>query len=289
MPAYPIPPWLRPPPDPGEEYVQSFQAGAHIAQAQAQLAQSAARADVEAQAQRAAKEREFQMEQQRIEVGKQYQQLQIGLRKQQLDQAGQIVQMRTQEAARKFQAHQKYKALINEGMDPAKALLEVGPDLGISMTGAAQLYRQTLPQSPPEVRTTPMGHEYLFNPRSGATHTFGAAGLPGSVSAADKLRLSELQKQRAFIEKMDVSNPAFLLKANAAKKEGETALQAAGRLKDEELSKVQRQIDAVVPGGTKTATSGGYSSPNEVKAAVKSGQLTRQQGLQILKDQFGFE
>ena len=31
-------------------------------------------------------------------------------------------------------------------MDPAKALLQVAPDLGESLTGAAQLYRQTQPQ-----------------------------------------------------------------------------------------------------------------------------------------------
>jgi len=241
--------------------------------------------------QAAQRKREMEMEQQRIEIGKQYQQLQIGLKKQQLDQMGQLVQARTQQAARQFQIQQtfqqKQKAYQAQGMDEQeatrRALMEVGPGIG---TGAAQFYKDMAPPEAEQVKTTPGGEEYIVG-GTRPIHTFGRANIPGAVSQADRLRLAELQKQRAAIEKQQVSDPAFLMEAAKAKQPNETAIQAADRMKREKLSTVQRQINAVLPKTAWTSTS--YSSPDDVKAAVKSGKLTRQQALQILRDQFEFE
>jgi len=50
-----------------------------------------------------------------------------------------------------------------------------------------------------------------------------------------------------------------------------------------------------LPGGAEaapaatTAPQSGFGNPNDVKAAVQSGKITREQGLQILRSQFGFQ
>lgn len=57
-----------------------------------------------------------------------------------------VFHMQSEQQARKFAAQQRFQSLLQQGADPAKALLQVAPDLGESLTGAAQLYRAT--QSP---------------------------------------------------------------------------------------------------------------------------------------------
>jgi hypothetical protein len=278
MPEYPIPPWLRPPPDPGEEYVQAFHAGATIAGEQARL-----------NAQAIQSQQQHEMEKQRMEIARQTQNLQLGLQKQELDLQSQQVQIKTQEAARQFQAQQTFKQLIDSGVDPAKALLQVGPGLGISMTGAAQLYKQTLPQEPPQAMTTPGGREYLFNPRTGATHTFGQADLPGQYTRREGAQVASLQAEIRRIDKAEI--PIAVLKKSAL--EGETMEETTQRLKQAQIDAKQAQIDAIISGGQMPAApaagSTAYSSPEAVKAAVKSGKLTRQDALKILKQDFGFQ
>lgn len=56
-----------------------------------------------------------------------------------------VFQLQSQAQARKFAAQQKFDSLVQSGIDPAKALLQVAPDLGESLTGAAQLYKASQP------------------------------------------------------------------------------------------------------------------------------------------------
>lgn len=58
-----------------------------------------------------------------------------------------LFHMQSEQQARKFAAQQRYQTLLQQGMDPAKALLQVGPELGMNMEGLAM--QQHVPQITP--------------------------------------------------------------------------------------------------------------------------------------------
>lgn len=116
MANYPIPPWLQPA-DPASAYAQGLQIGTRIGSEQTRQA-----------TEQAAIDRQTQM--QAVEEARK--QAEFGLKQ--------------QAAARRYAAQAKYQDLLSQGVDPAKALLQVAPDLGESLTGAAQLYKSSQPQ-----------------------------------------------------------------------------------------------------------------------------------------------
>lgn len=116
MANYPIPPWLQPA-DPVSAYAQGLQIGTRIGSEQTRQA-----------TEQAAIDRQTQM--QAVEEARK--QVEFGLKQ--------------QAAARRYAAQAKYQDLLSQGVDPAKALLQVAPDLGESLTGAAQLYKSSQPQ-----------------------------------------------------------------------------------------------------------------------------------------------
>ena len=116
MPADYVPlPWLNQP-NPVDAYSHGLQIGAQIGSDQARQ----------------------QLQQQQMLQQQQEQQV-----RQAHDAA--VFQLESQAQARKFAAQQKFDSLVQSGIDPAKALLQVAPDLGESLTGAAQLYKASQP------------------------------------------------------------------------------------------------------------------------------------------------
>lgn len=145
---YSLPQWLNRPTDTTTPLMHGMALGAQIQQERARLQQQAQIAQMEAQArsqeaqQRAVREQqEIAMQQARLDAER-------GLREQELAQHQQHLQLAVDQAQRQVSAHMRYKQMVDSGVDPAKALLDVGPDLGISMTGAAQLYKETQPRPP---------------------------------------------------------------------------------------------------------------------------------------------
>lgn len=208
---YPIPPWI---PDSASQagplFAQGLNTGVGVAEANARMQQQAAMAtmeaaqrqqEMEARAQQMSQER--LMEQQRIDIAKQQAEMEQGLRQKEFQQHQQIVDLQTQQAARQFAAHQRYKQLLDAGEDPAKALLDVGPDLGISMTGAAQLYKQThMPNIPPEVVNFD-GEKFLKTPTGSGNFEYHPLRPPvDSTQKAIYLgQIRDLERQRDALMK----------------------------------------------------------------------------------------
>ena len=117
-----IPPWLV-----GTDPVAMYAEGLRMGQSQAGEA-----ARIQASQEAAMREN------QRMAVEEQIRSQELGLRMQ--EQAA-----RDRAEQRKQQALARYQMALATGVDPAKALLQVAPDLGESLTGAAQLYRATQP------------------------------------------------------------------------------------------------------------------------------------------------
>lgn len=115
-----IPPWLV-----GTDPVAMYAEGLRLGTQQAGEA-----ARIQAQQESALRE------QQRMAVDEQIRSQQLSLQMQQQAE-------REKAQARRYAAQERYQTLISSGVDPAKALLSVAPDLGESLTGAAQLYRST--------------------------------------------------------------------------------------------------------------------------------------------------
>lgn len=185
--AYPIPDWLRPPPDPGREYTQAFAAGAQIAQEKARLAQSAQEAAMQAQIRQQQLAQESRENAQRIEVESAYRSQQIGLRKQALDQAQQKIEAQAASAARRFAAQEAIKADIAAGVPHAAAFLK-HPDAYSSAAGMAGFAREERERiAPPKnimptMWTNPVTKEQIpINPQTGARITESANREP-SVS-----------------------------------------------------------------------------------------------------------
>lgn len=140
--------------------------------------------------------------------------------------------LQTQAAARKLQAQQQYTQLVAGGMEPAQAMLKVGPSLGVSMVGAAQLSRWGSPPPPPVHVDFGNGqgggttyHGRFFPDKPAAkeftdeiinNHTFQrdstgklypvlhAADAEGVLTPQQKARITFLQAKRKSLEMTDL-------------------------------------------------------------------------------------
>lgn len=265
MAEYQIPPWLRGP-NPGELgnlYMEGLRAGQAVQMQKAKLAQEDQQFQMQMQAQAEQRQREALREQTQMDIQKQYQQAQIGLRKQELDQQQQKIGMATQLAARKMQAQQRYQQMIQSGVDPAKALLEVGPDLAQSMTGAAALYKSTLPKPPvaPPSITKIGGQDFLQVPtRSGDSHyqqIRPPKSVEGNLTDREKARLSILEKRRK-----ELSEDPILMRTQT-----EPALKARADKMQSELDAIDTEMNKIAPPVTGTS---GQASEGQYKPLPKS-------------------
>jgi hypothetical protein len=128
-----VPPWLDVTP---AQFGNAAEAGARLDLQRQQMQQEAQQNALRLQLSKQESDRQFQLQTQQNASN-------MAMKQQQLDMAAQA-------AARKYQAQQKYAQLVASGMDPATAMLQVGPELGVSLTGAAQLARQSAPVPPPQ-------------------------------------------------------------------------------------------------------------------------------------------
>jgi len=140
-----MPPWLTRTPDLGANFTRGLQIGANIAQERNRLAQQAEQAAMSAAIRAQEIEQDSIRKQQELLMEKAYKDAMVGLRKRELDTSEATFQMKAQQAARRFASQQTFQRRVQAGEDPAQVLLEMGPALGESLTGAAQLYKATRP------------------------------------------------------------------------------------------------------------------------------------------------
>lgn len=139
--------------------------------------------------------------------------------------------LQTQAAARKVQAQQQYNQLVASGVEPAQAMLKVGPNLGESLVGAGQLARWGQPPPPPKSIDFGNGqggvyynHRYFPNKPAAKEftdeeingHTFQrdstgklypvlhAADAEGVLTPQQKARITFLQAKRKSLEMTDL-------------------------------------------------------------------------------------
>lgn len=234
MPAYPIPPWLKPPPDPGEEYVQAFHTGAAISGEQARMNQQALESQTQLQIAQQQHQRESMMEQQRMEIAKQQHQMEMALNKQKLDQAAQLNQSRIQDAATRFAARQQYEKLVAGGMDPVKASLQVGPALFPSAAGWGQLVKSAAPKPALAATWVPA------DPKTGAPGYFsepsGVAKIPTALKpdtsnvlkVDQRLRTLQNEEKMLLADPMSLTDPAIKAQVNDIRSQIHSILRQQG-------------------------------------------------------------
>lgn len=231
-----IPQWLNPP-DIAGQYASGLHAGLQVGMERNRLAQQAQMAEMQAQAREAEFQRESLRQKTEMDIQKAYQQAQLGIRKRELDQQQQSITLATQKAARQVAAQQAYRKLIESGVDPSKALLQIGPDLGVSMTGAAQLYKAGLPQPvlpPPSVQTFD-GEKFLKVPTRTGSH-YQPLRPDTDITAGDRARISVLQRRRTALQ-------SDILPITPKSEE----LQKDQADKKRQIAAIDRELDQIAP------------------------------------------
>lgn len=128
-----IPPWISVSP---AQFGNAAAEGAHLDLARQQLATESAMNAARLSIQKQQQDRQFALQQEQTGFEQEMKQTQL--------------QMATQQVARKYAAQQQYSQLVASGVEPAQAMLKVGPSLGINMVGAGQLARWGAPPPPPQ-------------------------------------------------------------------------------------------------------------------------------------------
>lgn len=171
MPAgLPPTPWLQPA-DPAAHFMQAFQSGAQISEANARLQAQANEEALQLQVRQQEQQRQSLMDQQRLEVEKAYRQAQLGLAKQKLDEASQINQMRIQQASQLMQAQGRYRGryqeLIDQGISPDQASIKAAlenADMFRGGTGLGAVQRAAQATAPKTLETDDSGRFFRSSP-----------------------------------------------------------------------------------------------------------------------------
>jgi hypothetical protein len=129
-----LPPWLNVGP---RDFGNAASEGARLNLARQQADMETAMNAVKIQVQKQQADREFAAMEQRHAFDTEMKRSEIG--------------MKAQQAARKFAAQQQYQSLVNSGVEPAEAMLKVGPALGVDMVGLGQLAKYSKPPAPPNL------------------------------------------------------------------------------------------------------------------------------------------
>src|SRR5262245_11766751 len=108
-------------------------------------------------------ERESIRRDQEAAVAEQYRQQQMDLYRREVAQKEQEENLKIQAAQRRFAAQQQYSSLVQGGMSAADAMMQLGPELGMPLSGLAQFYRAS--HTTPFVPAPPMqqGNRTLVN------------------------------------------------------------------------------------------------------------------------------
>lgn len=167
MPQYVIPPWIHGA-DTAGQYGRGFALGQQGGEVQARMAL----AQMQIAAEQARHEKDFVYRQQQLEMQKaldeqhmtlqkqefderiRESQQQLELQKQRFAEQQKMDQMKAQQAATKYAAMQSFQKLVESGMDPDKAALQVGPSLFQSPAGYAALAKEVYAKGKPGFEPT---------------------------------------------------------------------------------------------------------------------------------------
>lgn len=267
-----IPPWISVSP---AQFGNAAAEGAHLDLARQQLetesAMNAARLSIQKQQQ----DRQFALQQEQTGFEQEMKQTQL--------------QMATQQVARKYAAQQQYQSLVNSGVEPAQAMLKVGPSLGINMVGAGQLARWGAPPPPPQSIDMGNGrggvyYNRRYYPNKPTQPEFtdetidgnmyqrdsqgklypvahsGGMSAPGALTPQQKARIGVLQNQA----KMYSSDPLVAIGKNPA---GAAKLKAI----NDELDQLTGGQAAATDDGSEDASDDG-STPSPTAAPIAQAQ-----------------
>lgn len=167
MANYAIPNWIQPPESLAGRYLQGIQIGNEIQNQRAQLAEAQNRFAINASIQQQQLQQQALAQQQRLEVEKAYHNQLIDLQQQQLKEVEQVNAVKTQQAARQFQAQQAFQQRVASGEDPADVLMQLGPQMGMHAgdMGAILRSRKAGVVPPPEVQNIG-GQDWLLTHRA---------------------------------------------------------------------------------------------------------------------------
>lgn len=206
MAEYPIPPWLKGPPDLGEQYLQGARIGASIAGEQARLNMEAQRTSLQLAEEQRRLEVESARQQQQLEMNRAYHEQTALWRQGQLEEKKRAVDLATQNAARRYAAQQQYEKRITSGEDPSTVLMEMGPSLNLGGAGLATLAKKRVEPVwvPPDATTGAPG--YIKSGEGGVHIPPSAHAQAGGLTERD---LFNYYKQRAkeLAESPFVKNP----------------------------------------------------------------------------------
>lgn len=238
MPSYPFPPYLGQSPDVAGQYMAGVHAGSQIAAQQAQLQMESQRMQVQIAEQQRSEEMSAQRQQQQLEMQKAYHDQMAQLRQQQLAEQKQRVDLATQQAGRRFQAQQTYQQRIAQGEDPSRVLMEIGPQMGMTGAGMADLAKprgEPVPV-PPDPATGAPGY---FKTPGGTMHVWPPTRPAGELSKRDIL--GALRSREAILAKDPFINQVVTPKTNPA-----MAKMIQG--KQDELKGITQRINAMLEG-----------------------------------------
>lgn len=136
---YQIPNWIQPPESLAANWLKGVQLSSSIASERARLQQSAIQSEMEMQLKQQQMQRDMMLKQQELAMDQAYRQQQIDIKHKELAQQQQEVQLKTQAAARQVQAQAAYQQMLSSGIDPAEALMRIGPLMGESVAGFGTL------------------------------------------------------------------------------------------------------------------------------------------------------
>jgi len=295
-------PWIRPANDLGEDYLGGLRAGAEIAHQKAALEQQAGLHAMELSLKQQQMARENAIEQQKLEVTKAYHTQQTQLMSQRLEQAQQVANLKTQEAARRFAATQAYQKDLQGGMSPLDAIMRNFPGTDESMTGYGQLARMMQgdkkPVPPPSVENVQVGDRsipYLKIPEANGGYRMQAVHEQGRDVQNDamiRMRVRELERKRDKLEANITANFAQFdgMDAEAIKKLGAGGKQQYNQYlaRKKAMEGLDRQIDQLYLGETGGAAGGnGAGAPEEgpteeSQASAERGNLPKGSGFKIL-------
>lgn len=270
-----MPSWLRGN-TPGE-LGQLAHAGATLQVQKARLAQQARQeqAQMAMHADQIAQSRA--QEQAQLETEKAYRQIQTTLKQRQLDQASQMIQARTQAAAQKFQAQQEYQRAIESGMDPERAILEFGPAMGQSASSVAIAMNKgnrgaTIPASIVDEQHAGQDFVKVTQPNGRTTLQQVHKPTPRREGLTDYQKyqlLKGLTNQRMSIAK----SMGFAVGQTDLPKDASEGTKARFQQFQNEMSKIDRQIEALQSGQPSVTSGTGTNSAKRFRYDPKTGTL----------------
>lgn len=273
-------PSLYAPANPAGTFLQAYQTGARISEANAALAQrdralaqEQELAQARLKAQREENERQLLLRQQQLEMQRAYRQEQAALQKSRLDQVAAVNQWKVQQAAQALQRQQRAAQRIAAGENPASVMLQEG---AYTATGAAPLAREAMTER--RMATMPQGLQAYPVTEAGTTNRIPgmvavptpggylrAATVPGFASQAQAetrsreygvtRRINLLNARRRELAKRFTIPPSSTASPDRVRAYRET---------QDELGRIDTELEQLAPSvGARAALPAGMGAPDQ--------------------------